>query len=391
VPPSVLSAPRPKLLFLITEDWFFYGARLALARAARDAGFDVVVATRVRDHGDRIRNEGFALRPLGWRRGGDGLLGAARVIAEIVGVYRAERPDILHHAALKPIVFGAIAAHVAFRRGSAPARVAAVMGLGGVFSRIAAGRTPWLRPFAIAVRLAMRGGQVTVENPDDATTLARFGVDPARIVLIRGVGVDTARFVPLPEAQGPSVTVALVGRMLRSKGVLDAVAAIRELRAAGVAVELVLAGAPDPDSGDSLSEEALSGLSSEPGVEWHGHVADVREVWRRAAIAVLPSTYGEGLPAALLEAAACGRPIVGADMPGIREIVRQDETGLLVPPGDVSRLAEALAALAADPMRRQAMGQAGRALVEREFSEAIVAGQTLQLYRGLLRHTGRGQ
>jgi glycosyltransferase involved in cell wall biosynthesis len=287
------------------------------------------------------------------------------------------------------VLFGGLAARLAFRPRAAPALVSAVMGLGSGFgSRAARWRKALL---GSALRHAAAGSAVIVQNPEDRAALVHYGFKPDRIVLIRGSGVDTARFVPLPEAQGPSVTVALVGRMLRSKGVLDAVAAIRELRAAGVAVELVLAGAPDPDSGDSLSEEALSGLSSEPGVEWHGHVADVREVWRRAAIAVLPSTYGEGLPAALLEAAACGRPIVGADMPGIREIVRQDETGLLVPPGDVSRLAEALAALAADPMRRQAMGQAGRALVEREFSEAIVAGQTLQLYRGLLRHTGRGQ
>src|SRR5205085_4423594 len=135
---------------------------------------------------------------------------------------------------------------------------------------------------------------------------------------------------------------------------LDAVAAIRLLRRRGLPVELLLAGPTDPDNRGSLSAATLAALASGPGIEWLGPVADVRTVWRRAAIAVLPSTYGEGVPKALLEAAACARPIVATDMPGCREIVRHGETGLLVPPNDVEALAAALAALAADPERRRA-------------------------------------
>jgi len=171
--------------------------------------------------------------------------------------------------------------------------------------------------------------------------------------------------------------------MLRSKGVLEAAAAVRRLRAEGGAVELLLAGMVDAGNSDTLSEVALADLSREPGISWLGHVADVREVWRRVAIAVLPSTYGEGLPAALLEAASCGRPIIATDVPGCREAVLPGETGLLVPPHDPAALANAIAALAGDPERRAAMGRAGRALVEREFSEAIVVRKTLALYREL--------
>src|SRR5207253_3611417 len=113
-PPSMApAATRPKLLFLVTEDWYFCSHRLPAARAARAAGFDVVVATRVRAHGDRICDEGFALRPIEWRRRGDGLLGAGRAISEIARVYRAERPDLVHHIALKPVLFGGIARRLA--------------------------------------------------------------------------------------------------------------------------------------------------------------------------------------------------------------------------------------------------------------------------------------
>jgi glycosyltransferase involved in cell wall biosynthesis len=166
--------------------------------------------------------------------------------------------------------------------------------------------------------------------------------------------------------------------------VLDAVAAIQLLRGRGLAVELLLAGPTDPDNRGSLTADSLVSLATEPGITWLGPVADIRAVWRRAAIAVLPSTYGEGVPKALLEAAACARPIVASNVPGCREVVRPGETGLLVPPRDVNKLAGAIAALAGDPARRKAMGRAGRALVEREFDENIVARETLAIYEAAL-------
>lgn len=375
----------PKLLFLVTEDWFFCSHRMVIARAARDAGFAVVVATRVGGHGAQICAEGFALRPLVWRRRGDGVLGQVRAILAIARLYRAERPDIVHHVALKAIVFGAAARRLAFGFGrSAPAQVSAVMGLGAVVGPLV--RSGWRsRPLRWALGFALRGGRVTVENPDDRIALMRTGIADAAVTLIPGSGIDTARFAPLPDPSPASpLKVALVARMLRSKGVPDAVAAVRRLRATRLPIELLLAGPTDPDNRDSLSEAELAALTAQPGVRWLGRVADVREVWRRAAIAVLPSTYGEGVPSALLEAAACGRPIVATDTAGCREAVRDGETGVLVPPGDVGALATALAALAGDPARRQAMGAAGRALLEREFSQERVAHDTLVLYRQAL-------
>lgn len=382
-------APRrpPKLVFLVTEDWYFASHRLALARAARAAGYEVVVATRVRAHGERIREEGFRLRPIRWRRRGDGFFGALRAIREIARVYRAERPDLVHHVALKPVLFGGLALRLAFPgRRDRPRRVDAVMGLGSGFS--GAGLAARLRRPALRLMLGAfgrgRGGRIIVQNPEDAEALAGFGLACGRIALIRGSGVDLARFQPLPEPEGDGVTVALVGRMLRAKGVLDAVAAVRRLREEGLPVSLLLAGPPDLDNQGSLDEAELQALAREPGIEWLGPVEDVRGVWRRAAIAVLPTSYGEGLPKALIEAAACARPVVATDVAGCREIVLPGETGILVPPHDVEALARALAALVRDRVRRRRFGEAGRALVERSFAEGIVVGETLALYEALL-------
>src|SRR6516164_10976489 len=182
-PPSSPSAAphagrRPKLLFLVTEDWYFCSHRLPVARAARAAGFEVVVATRVRAHGEEIRDEGFTLRPIAWRRRGDGLLGAARAIFAITRIYRSERPDIVHHVALKPVLFGGIARRLAFARSAdAPASVDSVMGLDSGFSTTTiAGRL--LRPqLGLALRLVTgrTRGWIVVQNPEDCAALAEIG------------------------------------------------------------------------------------------------------------------------------------------------------------------------------------------------------------------------
>src|SRR5262245_54770548 len=279
------AARPPKLLFLVTEDWYFCSHRLPVARAARDAGFAIVVATRVRAHGGQIRQEGFALRSISWRRRGDGFLGAGRAISEIARLYRAELPDLVHHVALKPVLFGGLARHLVFARSAdCPVSIDSVMGLGSGFSDTgfaAALRRPSL---GIGLRLAAgrQRGWVVVQNPEDRAALARLGISRERIVLIKGSGVDVGRFVPLPEPDTPTLTVALVSRMLREKGVLDAVAAIRLLRARGLPIELLLAGPTDLDNRGSLSEKLLSSLAEPPGVAWLGFVADVRTVRRRA-------------------------------------------------------------------------------------------------------------
>jgi len=382
---STYSGRQPKLLFLVTEDWYFCSHRLPIARAARDAGFQVIVATRVQAHGTRITEEEFALHSLPWRRRGDGIRGAARAVAAIARLYRTERPDIVHHIALKPVLFGGLARALAFAGGpDAPTIIDAVMGLGSGFS--ATGLAARLRRSSLgrALRLAVghSNSRVIVQNPEDGAALTALGIEPSRIWLIRGSGIDIQHFTPLPLPKRDAVTVALVSRMLRDKGVLDAVAAIRALRARNLAIELLLAGPTDPDNSGSLSAAALSALAAESGVIWLGAVADVREVWRRATIALLPSTYGEGVPKALLEAAACARPIIATNVPGCREAVRtgEHESGLLVPPRDVNALADAIAVLAADPVRCAVMGRNGRALIETRFAEEIVARETLALY-----------
>ncbi len=373
------SGPVGTLLFVVTEDWYFCSHRLALARAARAAGWRVVVATRVNRHADDILDAGLELRPLSMRRRGMSPTGELRTLLELAALYRRERPTVVHHVALKPVLYGSLAAFVA----GVPAVVNAIAGLGFVFaSRSFKARA--LRPLVRAgYRLAFagRGTRVVVQNEEDEATVRKLGVNSERIALIRGSGVDLDRFAPGPEPDGP-VVVTMVSRMLRDKGVFELVEAARRLSRSHPSLRVQLVGPPDPENPASIDTETLEALSREGIIEWCPGTNDVPRVWAHSHVAVLPS-YREGLPKALLEAAACGRPMVSTDVPGCRDVVRHERTGLLVPPRDAPALACAIARLADDPDLRARLGRGAREHV-RDFAEALIVGQTLELYSQLV-------
>jgi glycosyltransferase involved in cell wall biosynthesis len=371
----------PRLLYLVTEDWYFCSHRLPLAAAARDAGFDVSVATRVREHADEIRRAGVEPIPIGLSRRSVNPFRELGTLREIVRTYRTVKPDIVHHVALKPVVYGSLAARLA----GVPSVVNALAGLGYVFSSQDR-RARLVRP---AVEAAFRalldrpGRRLIVQNPDDLALLeGERVISPGRAALIRGSGVDLDRFTPAPEPVGTPLVV-LAARMLRDKGVVEFVAAAERLKADGVAARFALVGDPDPDNPASIPVDTLRRWSAGGAVEWWGWRDDMVEVFHQSHVVCLPS-YREGLPKALIDAAACGRAIVTCDVPGCREVVREGDNGLLVPPRDAAALAAALRRLLADAALRRAMGERGRARAVAEFSLGRVIEQTLELYRALL-------
>jgi glycosyltransferase involved in cell wall biosynthesis len=369
-----------KILYLVTEDWFFASHFLPMARAAREAGLEVVVAARVRNHAGELAGEGLRVIPLDIERKSLGVLAGLRNIVLTYRIVRAERPDIVHCIALRPIVLGGPAARLA----GAPSLVLAPTGLGqlwiehGIVARV-------MRSISRFMIARLRGSRTRFlfENRDDPR---EFGLDPAgpEVTIVGGAGVDPAEFPAVPEPPSPPVKVAVVSRMIAAKGIADTVEAVRRARSEGAPVELHLYGAPDPSNRDAISEELLRRWSSEPGIAWHGRTEDVARVWREHHVALLLSYYREGLPRTLLEAAAAGRPIVTTDAPGCRELVRHRQEGLLVPPRDIEAAARALAELAADPALRQRLGMAASARVKGAFTEEAIRRSVGGLYRGLL-------
>ena len=372
-----------RALFVVTEDWYFASHRLALGRALRERGWRVGVACRRSAVAEALEAEGIEVLPIGWQRGSVRPWREAATVLELARLLRQWQPDLVHCVAIKPVAYGGLAMRLALYRGP---RVHAVAGLGFSFaSRGMAARL--VRPLVrVGLRTALRGERVRVivQNPDDRAALGELMPEVTDAVrLVRGSGVDVRALRPLSEPRDSVVRCALVARMLREKGVLEAVEAGRRLQAEGVPARIVLVGAPDPENPGSVREADLRGWAREGVVEWWGHVSDIASVWGRCQVALLPS-YREGLPKALLEAAACGRPLVASDVPGCREIVRPGKTGLLVPPKDPAALAQAIRQLVDDPALRRSLGAGARAVAETEFAVERIVSETLTVYRELV-------
>ena len=380
------SEKRVKILYLVTEDWYFLSHRLALARSCRERGWDVVVATRVGECRAEIEKEGFAVLGIRMQRRGRNIFSELRSIAELVGIFRTERPDIIHNVGLKPVIYGSLAV-----RATPTASVVNLLaGMGYVFSE--GHFTIKLARFAIKLTLKFcfrpKNHWLIVQNKVDAEVLISSRLaSKVRTEIIRGSGVNLERFSPTPEPEGP-IIAATVSRMLKDKGVREVVLAARELKRRNVGIEIWLVGEPDIENPTSLSEEDLRQWDAEGCIRWLGHKTDIAAIWAKAHIALLP-TYREGMPMALLEAAASGRPIVTSDVPGCNELVINGETGLLVPRNDWLGIADALQLLAQSPELRTKLGAAARAKVSGEYEQGNVVRVTHALYNRALAKSGR--
>ncbi|MBI5315646.1 MAG: glycosyltransferase family 4 protein, partial [Nitrospirae bacterium] len=355
-------ADHPRLLYLITEDWYFWSHRLDLARAAREAGYNVIVATRVTDHGERIRGEGFQLEPLEMVRRSRNPFREVIAVAELVRLYRRVNPDVVHHVAMKPILYGSLAAWLT----RVPSVINAFAGLGYAFMDERNGLLRWCVKTAFRTVLRLSHSVALVQNQDDQDRLVGEGVVPAsRARIIAGSGIDVAVYSMQPQPSGIPVVV-LPARMLRDKGVGEFVEAARRLKQKGIHARFILVGRRDEHNPAAIPEIRLKEWVQEGVVEWWGHREDMPAVYAAAMLVVLPS-YREGLPKVLLEAAACGKAIVATDVPGCREIVRDRFNGLLVSPRDSTALAAAIEELLSDQALREVMGQRSRTRVLAEW------------------------
>lgn len=371
---------RPRLLFLVTEDWYFWSHRRSLARAARAGGFEVAVAMRLGPQEEVLAPEGVRVFPLEWDRAS---ANPARECATLLGLTRIVRdydPTILHCIALKPILYGSIVA----RWAGVPHVVHL---LPGIASRLAGvgGKSRQLPGVLSALRWCLRRANTATifQNGADRDLVFPRGCGRFQVRIIPGSGVDTEQFpcTPLPTSDPPMVL--MVSRLLRNKGVAEFVAAARILREKGCSARFRLVGSPDPANLDSIPPEEIERWVESGMIEWLGRRSDIAQQMQAATIVVLPS-WAEGAPRVLLEASASGRPVVATDIPGCRQVVRHLETGLLVPPRQPAALAGALGSLIGDRDRCIRLGLAGRALVESELSDQHINRATLALYRELL-------
>ncbi|CAB3680116.1 MULTISPECIES: glycosyltransferase family 4 protein [Achromobacter] len=369
------------LLFVVNNPAFFMSHRVPVALAAQKAGYDVHVATMDGPAVADIQALGMTHHAIPMTRSGKHPLQELGTLLALVRLFRRLRPDVVHLVTIKPVLYGGIAARIA----RVPGMVAAISGLGFVFLsnslKMRLVRAVVARLYRVA--LGHPNSRVIFQNANDRDLLKSLGaVREDQVVIIRGAGVDLDAYRPTPEPPAPPVVVTMVARLLRDKGVQEFVQAAKLLRERGVPVTMQLVGGLDAGNPTSATQADVDAWQQDGCVQALGERSDVAALYAAAHIAVLPS-YREGLPKSLIEAAACGRAVVTTDVPGCRDAIEPNVTGLLVPVRDAAALAEAIARLAQDAALRQAMGTAGRALAEREFDINQVARIHVALYDAL--------
>jgi hypothetical protein len=373
-----------KILVCITEDWFALSHFRPLVRTLVELSDEVIVACRSSGRMGEIEALGCRTVDFDFRRSSLQPMTQADVVRRLSRLIALEKPDVVHAIAMQVLVVVSLATRFA----PVPHTVLHLTGLG--FLGISQGRAArMIRPIALRVlagTLRRPGTWLLAENPDDVAFLREGGAEPGqRLTILGGAGIDEAEFPAQPPAANTVPVAAFVGRMIRSKGVDILVEAQRLLTSRGVPLTVSLYGKTDDDNPEGVPRAEIEGWTRQGGVTWHGHVSDIRQVWARSDIAVLPAVTREGLPRSVLEAAASARPLIVTDVPGCRHVVRQGLDGCVVPPRDANALAGALELLAADPALRERMGASARQRVLDGFTVAHVTAGVRQAY-DRLRH-----
>lgn len=373
----------------MNEALFFTTHRMPVAVAARQAGYEVHVAAPYEENSvAKIEAQGFHYYDIPLKRGGRSVVDELRLLCVFIRLIRRIRPDLVHHVAMKPVIFGGIASRIL----RVPAVIHAITGLGFLFVREDRASRLIRRLILPLYRFALGHSNACVifQNPDDLALFQQNRlVDPARTVMIKGCGVDMNEFHPA--AAEPAADTPLVmfpARILGDKGVYEFVDAAKALKAKGTNATFVLVGRRDPINPTDVGEAVIRAWEAEGLVEWWGFCTDMPAMLPRADIICMPS-YREGLPRGLIEATACGLPIVTTDVPGCREVVRDGENGLLVPVRDGPATAAAIERLLSDDALRERMGKRSREIAVAEFSVQQFVADTLAAYRAVRPQDGQ--
>lgn len=374
-----------KLLFVVNVDWFFISHRLPIALAAQQGGYEIHIATGLTDRLSDLVAMNFVVHPLQLSRGNTSVWSIFKLFVDIYKIIRSISPDVVHLVTIKPVLIGGLAARLA----KVPAVVFAISGLGFVF--VADGFKTKLTRTLVGMlyrsALAHKNLRVIFQNGDDQARVVNLAhVDEKKTTIISGSGVDLISYKVCPSTNDQSPIVMLASRLLHDKGIYEFVRAAKLIKSRNAklqATRFVLVGGLDKENPASLSDTELQKIHDEAIVEVWGYRNDMPSVLSLAAIVVLPS-YREGFPKVLIEAAGCGKPVVTTDVPGCRDAVLADVTGLLVPVKNSDALASAIERLLNDPELCLEMGRAGRLLAEKEFEVNSVVQKHLAIYQELL-------
>lgn len=373
-----------KLLFVVNVDWFFISHRLPIALKAIADGYDVHLACSFTDKKSQLEELGITCHNIAFSRSGSSIKGEFHAISSIRRVIKSLEVDVVHAITIKPVIYTGLALQSVKRP---PAFVAAISGLGYVFTAETHRAKLTKLLVSLMYKLALRNKRKVVifQNTSDQAILSEIvKLSNADRTLIKGSGADLSVYCYQTEPVGPKKIVSMACRLLKEKGVYEFIEAAKLIKEKHSNIDFWLIGNVDLENPNSVSQEEVDTWVEQGVITALGHRDDIPELFAQSHIVTMPSFYGEGVPKVLIEAAACGRPIVTTDNPGCRDSVINEKTGLLVPIKNAEALAEALTVLLLDEGKRVEMGLQARQYAVSEFDVSNVVIRHLEIYQSLM-------
>ena len=374
-----------KIVFVINDLEFLFSHRIDICTRCVKLGYNVhVIGPYKVELVSKLKSLSIVFHHVNFSRGGDNPFVEFLSIVSLYKKFKKINPDIVHLITIKPYLYGGIVAKLL----KIKSLVASVAGLGIVFSSNSIKYVLLRKVLYPFYKLAFSHNNQTVifQNKEDKKYLLNFGVISSdKCSIIKGSGVDLNLFKNTLEIDNKPLIVSMASRLLVDKGVQVFVDASKILKQKKINVECWLIGSPDIGNSNSVSDRQISGWVAQGLIKHLGNRSDISTLFSKSNIIVLPSFYGEGLPKVLIEAAACGRSVITTDLPGCRDAIEPNISGLLVPVKNCAELAKKIEYLANNKQVREAMGKAGRHLAEREFSVETVVDAHIDLYKNLLK------
>ena len=377
---------QKKIIFNITEDWFFLSHFLSRALSAKRNGFEIYVCCNETNKKNVIESYGIKFIRLPYKRASINPLYETYILIRLIFIIINVRPDLVHNVALKPIIQGSIASKLL----NVNSVVNAPVGMGYIFTSNSL-KARLLKPiliFLLRIFLIAHSGKskrskVIFENIDDLNYFKSLrAVDSNYACVISGAGVEVDKTFLEKKRKNKIPKVVLIARMLKDKGIYEFFEAFQLLKNKKIKCQFVLVGDVDPSNPASIKRSTLEKWKNEKSIEWLGWIDNIEKVLLKTDILCLPS-YREGLPKSLVEGAAAGLPLVSTDTVGCREVVIDGHNGFLVPIKDSKALADAIEKLIIDNSLRKSMGKKSFKMASSKFSSSKINSLTLKVYNEL--------
>jgi len=370
------------LVYLVSEDWYFLSHRLALAKDAMDRGYKVHVLCKNTGMLDKIRSYGFKCYELKSSRSNTSVWYLIKEILNIRSIIKNIDPTIVHLIAFRPILLG-LSSLILLNNIKI---ISSITGMGSIF--LSKSFKLKILKFFILIFLFLnfrrKNNNIIVQNKDDYNfCLKKLNIQKNKIFLIRGSGVNINYFKYTKEPPSSPIIVTFVGRLIKDKGIETLFNAFKKVNRVDKNIHLLIAGNIDASNPSAISKNYInSQINENKHISWLGNVTNIKELWKKSHIAILPSRR-EGLPKSLLEAAASGKAIIATDVPGCREIAINNFNAITVPLDNSDELAKAIKYLANNNEVRKQYGLKSRELVEKDMSEEIIINKTISIYENL--------